>query len=68
MLPTWASLSTAPPSTKARGKSRGKMDHIGKAHFPITVPRKEVRDEVQMWFDQGNALLHSYFQPEGLIN
>ena len=30
-----------------------KMDHIGKANFPITVRRKEVRDEVQMWFDLG---------------
>jgi hypothetical protein len=38
-----------------------KLDHIGKAHFPITVPRKEIHDEVQMWFDQGNALLHSYW-------
>ena len=37
------------------------MEHIGKAHFPITVPRKEIHDEVQMWFDQGNALLHSYW-------
>jgi len=33
------------------------MDGIGKAHFPITtkVP------EVQEWFDQGNALLQSFW-------
>ncbi len=34
-----------------------RMEGIGKAHFPITtqVP------EVQEWFDQGNALLHSFW-------
>lgn len=37
-----------------------KMEGIGKAHFPITtsVP------EVQAWFDQGNALLHSFWEFE----
>ena len=38
-----------------------RIERIGNAHFPITVPKKEVHDEVQMWFDQGNALLHSYW-------
>ena len=37
-----------------------KMDGIGKAHFPIT---SRVR-EVQEWFDQGNALLHSFWYEE----
>ena len=33
------------------------MEGIGKAPFPITT-----RDpEVQKWFDQGNAMLHSFF-------
>lgn len=37
-----------------------RMDGIGKAHFPITtkVP------EVQEWFDQGNALLQSFWYEE----
>lgn len=37
-----------------------KMEGIGKAHFPITtkVP------EVQEWFDQGNALLQSFWYEE----
>ena len=37
-----------------------KMEGIGKSHFPITtkVP------EVQAWFDQGNALLHSFWFEE----
>jgi peroxiredoxin/tetratricopeptide (TPR) repeat protein len=37
-----------------------RMEGIGKAHFPITttVP------EVQEWFDQGNALLHSFWYEE----
>src|SRR5579872_7221492 len=30
---------------------------IGKAHFPITT----ANPEVQQWFDQGNALLHSFW-------
>src|SRR5260370_37131806 len=30
---------------------------IGKAHFPITT----AIPEVQQWFDQGNALLHSFW-------
>jgi hypothetical protein len=30
---------------------------IGKAHFPITA----ANPEVQQWFDQGNALLHSFW-------
>ncbi|MCX5690330.1 MAG: hypothetical protein NTV94_11205, partial [Planctomycetota bacterium] len=36
------------------------MEGIGSAHFPITtsVP------EVQVWFDQGNALLHSFWYEE----
>lgn len=36
------------------------MEGIGKAHFPITtkVP------EVQVWFDQGNALLQSFWYEE----
>ena len=36
------------------------MEGIGKAHFPIStsVP------EVQMWFDQGHALLHSFWYYE----
>ena len=37
-----------------------RMEGIGKAPFPITtkVP------EVQEWFDQGNALLHSFWYEE----
>lgn len=37
-----------------------RMEGIGKAHFPIStrVP------EVQEWFDQGNALLHSFWYEE----
>lgn len=37
-----------------------KMEGVGEAHFPITtsVP------EVQEWFDQGNALLHSFWYLE----
>ncbi|MDP1663014.1 MAG: redoxin domain-containing protein [Phycisphaerales bacterium] len=37
-----------------------RMDGIGRAHFPITtkVP------EVQEWFDQGNALLQSFWYEE----
>lgn len=36
------------------------IEGIGKTHFPITskVP------EVQMWFDQGNTLLHSFWYEE----
>src|SRR4051812_10228066 len=30
---------------------------IGTAHFPITTKNPEV----QKWFDQGNAMLHSFF-------
>ena len=33
---------------------------IGVAHFPITTRNPEV----QMWFDQGNALLHSFWDYE----
>src|SRR5206468_3981432 len=33
---------------------------IGVAHFPITTKNPEV----QMWFDQGNALLHSFWDYE----
>ena len=33
-----------------------KMKGIGEAHFPITTKNPEV----QQWFDQGNALLHSF--------
>jgi len=33
---------------------------IGVAHFPITTKNPEV----QMWFDQGNALLHSFWDFE----
>ena len=33
-----------------------KMQGIGEAHFPITTKNPEV----QQWFDQGNALLHSF--------
>jgi peroxiredoxin len=38
------------------------IEGIGKAHFPITT----ANPEVQKWFDQGNALLHSfwYFEAE----
>lgn len=36
------------------------MEGIGKAHFPITT---EV-PEVQEWFDQGNALLQSFWYEE----
>ena len=32
------------------------MTGIGEAHFPITTKNPEV----QRWFDQGNALLHSF--------
>ena len=34
-----------------------KMDGIGVTHFPITTKNPEV----QMWFDQGHTLLHSYW-------
>ena len=33
------------------------MAGIGEAHFPITTKNPEV----QKWFDQGNALLHSFW-------
>jgi hypothetical protein len=33
------------------------MEGIGKVHFPITTSNREV----QMWFDQGIALLHSFW-------
>ncbi|HUI80808.1 MAG TPA: hypothetical protein VLY24_22940, partial [Bryobacteraceae bacterium] len=33
------------------------MPGIGEAHFPITTKNPEV----QKWFDQGNALLHSFW-------
>src|SRR5258707_246846 len=33
---------------------------IGEAHMPITTKNPEV----QRWFDQGNALLHSFFDYE----
>ena len=33
------------------------MDGIGKAHFPITTKGPEVQE----WFDQGNALLQSFW-------
>ena len=33
------------------------MAGIGEAHFPITAKNQEV----QKWFDQGNALLHSFW-------
>src|SRR5690349_18641690 len=33
---------------------------IGAAHFPITTSNPEV----QKWFDQGNALLHSFWDYE----
>jgi peroxiredoxin len=33
------------------------MDGIGRAPFPITTKNPEV----QRWFDQGNAMLHSFF-------
>lgn len=38
------------------------MDGIGASHFPITTSNPEA----QKWFDQGNALLHSfwYFEAE----
>jgi peroxiredoxin/cytochrome c-type biogenesis protein CcmH/NrfG len=36
------------------------MSGIGVAHFPITTSNPEV----QRWFDQGNALLHSFFDYE----
>jgi peroxiredoxin/tetratricopeptide (TPR) repeat protein len=36
------------------------MDGIGVAHFPITTKNPEV----QKWFDQGNALLHSFWDYE----
>jgi peroxiredoxin len=34
-----------------------RIEGIGVAHFPITTSNKEV----QQWFDQGNALLHSFW-------
>src|SRR5437762_3949774 len=37
-----------------------RMEGIGVAHFPITTSNKEV----QQWFDQGNALLHSFWYYE----
>src|SRR5271169_3207050 len=36
------------------------MAGIGEAHFPITTKNPEV----QKWFDQGNALLHSFWYYE----
>src|SRR5437588_5707356 len=36
------------------------MEGIGEAHFPITTNNPEV----QRWFDQGNALLHSFWYYE----
>jgi len=36
------------------------MDGIGVAHFPITTKNPEV----QKWFDQGNELLHSFWDYE----
>jgi peroxiredoxin/cytochrome c-type biogenesis protein CcmH/NrfG len=36
------------------------MEGIGIAHFPITTKNPEV----QQWFDQGNALLHSFWDYE----
>jgi peroxiredoxin/tetratricopeptide (TPR) repeat protein len=36
------------------------MTGIGQAHFPITTKNPEV----QRWFDQGNALLHSFWDYE----
>ncbi len=36
------------------------MEGIGVAHFPITAKNPEV----QRWFDQGNALLHSFWDYE----
>lgn len=36
------------------------MDGIGTSHFPITTRTPEV----QMWFDQGNTLLHSFWSYE----
>src|SRR5262245_24886676 len=36
------------------------MEGIGKVHFPITTSNPEV----QMWFDQGMALLHSFWYYE----
>src|SRR2546427_7301609 len=37
-----------------------RMEGIGEAHFPITTKNPEV----QKWFDQGNALLHSFWYYE----
>jgi len=37
-----------------------KMEGIGHSHFPITTSNPEV----QMWFDQGNTLLHSFWYYE----
>ena len=42
-----------------RGKP-WKMDGIGESHFPISTSDPEV----QVWFDQGNTLLHSYWYYE----
>src|SRR5947199_9263735 len=36
------------------------IEGIGVAHFPITTSNPEV----QKWFDQGNALLHSFWDYE----
>ncbi len=37
-----------------------RMEGIGSAHFPITT----TNPEVQQWYDQGNALLHSFWFEE----
>lgn len=37
-----------------------KMEGIGSAHFPITTSNPQV----QIWFDQGNTLLHSFWYYE----
>ena len=37
-----------------------KMTGIGVTHFPITT----THPEVQMWFDQGHTLIHSFWYYE----
>src|SRR5207248_9906891 len=71
--PLAASQTTAPTATGRLGHSRhgdafdtgprekpAVLQGIGEAHMPITTRNPEV----QRWFDQGNALLHSFWDYE----
>src|SRR4051794_25252198 len=53
------SIHGEPFDTGPRAKP-WRIEGIGVAHFPITTANAEV----QVWFDQGNALLHSFWDYE----